>query len=98
MAKKKAVKKAARKHAAKKSTSTAPKVKKSRKATTSVEALKTLPPAQAKLAKSQSGKTKRQLAAEKTHGMATQGHISARGRRKQAARDVRNAPIKRGVK
>ena len=80
------------------STSTAPKVKKSSKATTSMEALKSLPAAQAKLAKSQSGKSKRQLAAEKTHGMATQGHISARGRRQQTARDVRNAPTKRGVK
>lgn len=102
MAKKKAAKKAAKKvapvkkkAAAKKSTSTAPKVKKSTKATQSLAPMLAPPPEQAKMAPA-SKRSLKQETLVNTHGMAIQGHIAGRGRAKQAARDVRNAPRKRG--
>ncbi len=90
-AKKKAAKKpVARKHAAKPSTSTAPKKERSKKANTNVEALVAPPVEQAKFAAGKKGTSKKTILA-KTHEQSIQGHISARGRRNQAARDQRNS-------
>ena len=88
---KKAAKKPTRKHAAKPSTSTAPKITLSKKANTNVAALVATPVEQLKFTGADKRSNKTTILA-KTHESSIRGHVAARGRRKQAARDQRNAP------